>query len=182
MTERPIFCPMHLLQLAGVRCRMWSVLGRRTWVHHHHDSSNCLIHMFVCIFVSSISWDYKHWYLQLQETTVCHSPGVLDIIISKFSDTHAMSEIENEPLSCTWLYQESMLLYNTNNLYTSSYWVQWPGGRFPKMYWYLNFSAPLTRRSAQRSWWYYWSSVVRRPSSVVRRRPSSSVVRPSTFV
>ena len=32
--------------------------------------------------------------------------------------------------------------------------------------------APLTRRSAQRSWWYYW--FVRRPSSVVvRRRPSS---------
>ena len=30
--------------------------------------------------------------------------------------------------------------------------------------------APLTRRSAQRSWWYYW--FVRRPSSVVRR-PSS---------
>ena len=39
-----------------------------------------------------------------------------------------------------------------------------------------NFLAPLTRRSAQRSWWYYW--FVRRPSSVVvRRRPSSSVVR-----
>ena len=37
------------------------------------------------------------------------------------------------------------------------------------------FLAPLTRRSAQRSWWYYW--FVRRPSSssVVRRRPSSSV-------
>ena len=35
------------------------------------------------------------------------------------------------------------------------------------------FLAPLTRRSAQRSWWYYW--FVRRPSSssVVRcRRPS----------
>ena len=33
------------------------------------------------------------------------------------------------------------------------------------------FLAPLTRRSAQRSWWYYWF-VRRRPSSVVRRRPS----------
>ena len=32
--------------------------------------------------------------------------------------------------------------------------------------------APLTRRSAQRSWWYYW---------FVRRPLSSVVVRPSTF-
>ena len=37
---------------------------------------------------------------------------------------------------------------------------------------HIPFLAPLTRRSAQRSWWYYW--FVRRPSSVVvRRRPSS---------
>ena len=36
---------------------------------------------------------------------------------------------------------------------------------------FILFLAPLTRRSAQRSWWYYWFV----------RRPSSSVVRPSTF-
>ena len=35
----------------------------------------------------------------------------------------------------------------------------------------FSFLAPLTQRSAQRSWWYYWSSVVvvRRPSSSVRQ-------------
>ena len=55
--------------------------------------------------------------------------------------------------------------------------LRWKTGMFLSLHcvYFLSivyFLAPLTRRSAQRSWWYYW--FVRRPSSSVvrRRRPS----------